>query len=752
MLVRFSQFFADWRSLQQIGNLLAIVGCSLGAFDRSASANSAPTASRKTVAVACTTSGANCDRLKIVQIVPIVSIPSLSSLIPPSTAIVPIDTAVFTPILAPNNSPAVPLLNSPQIDSRYILPPRSLAPQTIDPFATQFILNGDKISHLTPTVIKGGLESGSFRNYDFSFNTYRILSANTVQSVTRDSVVRSHTSIATAGIKSSEGDRVITTITAKPQTLLGVRQQISIDAACQDGSGRTCAYLPGVTIDQSNLDARTLQPTGAKLTSQFGDVISPATVAASRQPGFQTDANGNLYGIDLYLPALGTVTSPWSQTAPSTGSRREVVSATVAINYTQMEQKFATNGRESILGRTIRSLVYIDNDRHQLLNLAAQGLSRFLPELQPTIAPGTPGAKISVNPNIYRVANAIRLPDRSHTIYQSGIGYAIGPTPANPTLPGASYQSIWLGLSPVIDRQVSQDYYYVTRANPQIVAARGGEGGNLPVSVNFNNQGFNATSLLNPYAQAYVTVYNRNVDRYDISTIRQRTDYYPHVSLTGAQINGSGLWRYYTGAIATIDAPAPLKAYIGTDYSIATDRGLTIGVGGVAYLNPDPEHTSQLFAIASQSISLGSNPRHHLTVGANVNYIADGTILLQSIPIRTTQSYVNAGVAVNLGNISFGGTQFIGDLLPGSTQSKTVANIGWKVTDRLNVGAFYTLADRNTTTNPIGISASAILDPQSNSILSIGWNTTAIDFRSTLGTNANLFRDNTLSIFIRSGF
>jgi hypothetical protein len=693
----------------------------------------------------------------VAQVTPVITVPltlpiSLSSLLPQSSSIIPLNSILTAPILAPNQIPAVPLINvpttPPALPERYIIPPKSADPQQVDPFSTQFVLNGDKISHLTQTIAKSGFESGNFRTSDLNFNVYQVIRADNIQSVTKDRVVRVNTQIESVGVRSIAQSRDIITTTSSPKTLLGVRQQISLAAKCQDNPGQTCTYLPGIAIDESTIDSRKLQPTGVKITSQYGDIISPASLAAIEQLGFQGGANGERFGVDLNLPAVGLVSTPWSLNSPSTGVRREDVQAAVAVNYTQMNRDFATNGIESTLSQTIRSVNYIHNDRHQLLNLAVQAFGQVLPAAQTKIFPGTPGARIVVNPNLYRVANAVRIPDNSQTIYQAGTGVALSRGQDPKILPGASHQAIWIGLSPVIERKFTNDYYYVPRNSPQIVNSGGGEGG-VPVAVNLNNFGFNSSNLQNPYSQGYVTVYNRDVDRYNIETFSQRTDYYPHLSLTGAKMSENSLWRYYTGAIATIGAPSPIKAYVGTDYSIANKQGLRIGMGGIGYLNPDPEYATQLFANASQSIRLGANPRNHLIIGTNVNYIINGTVTIQSIPVRSTQSYLNAGIAIEIGDISIGGTQFFGNLLPASTEGKTTFNVGWKITDRLNVGAFYTTADRNISTNPYGASLSLALDPSSNSLLYLGWNAAEIDFRRTLGANANIYRDNTVSVSVR---
>ena len=78
-------------------------------------------------------------------------------LIPPSNPIVTPINSVLTPelIFAPNNTPAVPS-NAPVApkpestrDPRFIIAPQVLDPRVVDPFSTQFVLNGNKVSHFT---------------------------------------------------------------------------------------------------------------------------------------------------------------------------------------------------------------------------------------------------------------------------------------------------------------------------------------------------------------------------------------------------------------------------------------------------------------------------------------------------------------------------------------------------------------------------------------------------------------------------
>ncbi len=684
----------------------------------------------------------------------------ISAPIPINSILAPavIQAPSHPPVVTPENAPSVSQPESTK-DPRYLIAPRVLNPRDVDPFSTQFILNGNKVSHFSTSVVTAGFESGSFRDNDLSFDIYKLIGAKNVQSVTTDRVVRVNSQFEIAGARSVVQNHDISISTAYPQTLLGFREQIGLIGNCLDGSGRTCTYLPGVKIDNSVIDPQKLQPTGVNITSQFGDVLSPADVAAIQQPGFQGGANGASYGIDLYLPAVGVVSPPADSPPPTlTGSRQEKIETGVAIYDARLTQNFATNGKESSLGRTIRSLNYVNGDRHQLVNLAVNAIGQVLPDLQPSpISPGEPGARIVVNPNLYRAANAVRIPDQSLTVYQGGTGYApsLGSNPRIP--PGATHRALWVGLSPVVQRSVGQDYYYVTLCDPTIVSSSGGEGGNVPVSVNLNGVEFNSESLVNAYGEGYVTVYNQKVNRVDVSTIYQRTGYYPHISFTGTNLTENTLWRYFTGAIFNFgwqssQTTQDIKAYVGTDYSIVNPRGVSFSIGGLGYVNPDPEHYSQLFANANHSIQLGANPRHHLVLGVNANYTADGSITLQSVPISSTQSSVNASLGLNLGDISIGGTQFFGNLLPGSVDDKTVFNLGWKVSNQLKLAAFVNVSDRNISTNPIGANLSLGLDPNSNSLLSLSWNAAEIDFRRTLGSTANIYRDNTVSVSLRYGF
>ena len=162
-------------------------------------------------------------------VIPTLVVPvSLPTLLPPSSSIFPLNS-ILTPELipAPNNTPAVPSTNAPTAptrDPRFIIAPQVLDPNAVDPFSTQFILNGNRVSHLTKTVAAAGFETGNFRNTDLSFDVYKLIRASSVQSVTADRVVRVNSQVESTGIRSVIQNQNIAVSVAQPQTLLGFRQ------------------------------------------------------------------------------------------------------------------------------------------------------------------------------------------------------------------------------------------------------------------------------------------------------------------------------------------------------------------------------------------------------------------------------------------------------------------------------------------------------------------------------------------------
>jgi hypothetical protein len=75
-----------------------------------------------------------------------------------------------------------------------------------------------------------------------------------------------------------------------------------------------------------------------------------------------------------------------------------------------------------------------------------------LPDAKPTVSPGKKGGSTAINRNLLLSANNNRIPESSFTAYYAGVGRAS--TPKAKQLLTANYQGVWVGFSPVIERNI----------------------------------------------------------------------------------------------------------------------------------------------------------------------------------------------------------------------------------------------------------------------------------------------------------
>lgn len=254
-----------------------------------------------------------------------------------------------------------------------------------------------------------------------------------------------------------------------------------------------------------------------------------------------------------------------------------------------------------------------------------------------------------------------------------------------------------------------------------------------------NQKTFDSSAISNGYVQAYITRYEREVNTLSSTTIRERTNYHPHLSATGNITTQDSVLRYYTGLIfnPNLSSGASHKAYLGVDFT-KTEGGLSYNLAAIGYLNPDPEYYSKLTGTISQQLGLGRNPANNLNLSAGVNYAIDAA-----------NSYVNVGARANLGNVAIGTTYYIPTGMPNSIRNLVSTNASWKISDGLVLSGYYTPVDNNAARSPFGASASIRLGSNIYSpTLSLSWNRNEID----LGTNNNTrssIADNVFSIYLR---
>jgi hypothetical protein len=379
--------------------------------------------------------------------------------------------------------------------------------------------------------------------------------------------------------------------------------------------------------------------------------------------------------------------------------RREDQVFAPSLGVGRVRQVIVSNGETSAIGRTVRGFNYSFSDRNSALNSGLQVLTEALPNAEPQISPGKPGKPFFINSNLMQAANNLRLPENSFTAYSVGQGSATNTSDLQSASPPANYNSLWVGLSPILDRRAV-----------------------FPTAT---------TAVLG-----------------------ETTDYYPHVSLTGNTTTVDSVFRYYTGAIfntgfkprRTNDVNN-IKAYGGLDFSSVGANGFSYDVAAIGYTNSDPDNYSRLTANVGQRISMGSNPAYNLSLAAGFNYAIDGATDFDNLTFRPGNSFINTGATLNLGDVSLGTTYFIPNGLPNPIGSLLSTSLSWRVRDNIALSGYYTPINDNVSKSPYGVNAAFRLGAESTSpSVIMSWNRNETRFSGTQNANDNVF-----GVFLRFG-
>lgn len=615
--------------------------------------------------------------------------------------------------------------------------PQILPSNRVQPSSTNWIFNGTPVNHFTSQEGIFGFESGSNRNSLPSLNGLINLGGKTTEQTDLNGIYTLDYRGVFGQIQTLRQSRQVVTDVTQPSTMVGFRERLTLTADCtlpNTPATSQCTYLPGLVTDRTSLDANQ-QPTRIDQPSQFGDVVTPASLAAMREPGFQSGADGQILGVDLYFPNSG-IQAGNGQSTTTIVSRQEEIQQTPAFALGRIRQTIVVNDREAAIGRTIRGNAYVHGDRNLTISTGLQFITEALPEAIPTLAPAISKRTPTINRNLFKAADLARIPERSLSLYQYGIARAphAAPTVAKLTeIPPATYQSWWIGLSPVIARtQVNRSTLELTGPQRIVneVEQEGGIGDNVNIQSQVNGILFDARQLQNVYQQAYVTIYNQDVTLFTNSKLTETTHYYPHFSYTGNITNSDAVLRYYAGAIVQADSQVNLdriNAYAGLDYSQTTDRGLTYGLGGMIYTNPDPEYHS--YAISSISQKFALSPNSSLSISGNINYVADGQLTIDRTLFQSANSSLSLGASANFDRVSVAVAQSFPSGLPNSIQNTFATSLAVRLTDNFSLSGYWTPINENPIRSPYGVSANFRLgnNPNSSS-LSLGWSVNTTDF------------------------
>ncbi|MBW4574736.1 MAG: hypothetical protein KME08_05570 [Aphanothece sp. CMT-3BRIN-NPC111] len=644
-------------------------------------------------------------------------------------------------------SPSIEKLNE---DRNYIISPRIVDNNKINPITTVLPLNGVQITHLTEFETLTGYEFGNNRSDNLLFNGIAKLNSQIQESLTRNNILRVEQRGDYLQLQTVRQSRDILVNRVEPRTLVGLELQFSLTASCLFIGGNPneqCTYTPGLETDRNSIDPNALVPTNFILTSQIGDVVTPESLAAISLPGFQRGANGQQIGLDFYLPNVGSFAGN-TQSNTTEITRREEIENTPATFFSQVRQVIKANDEEAVIGRTVRGLGFVLDDKNTLINSGLQLGAEFLPDLIPNLKGSNNAVNRNINRNLFFAANNTRLPVNSFIIYHAGLGRASSPKTSVTNIseiPSATFNSVWFGISPVTERTFSARQSFQLTGAERLIASGGAEGGansNLDLDFIIINGGdiFSNGNLVNFYPQLYASVFNRDINLITSSRLTEKTSYYPHISFTGDITSGSDVFRYYTGSIFS----DKIKAYLGLDYAKTTLDGWRYKVGAIGYVNPDRDYYSQLFGNASKRIALGRNS--NIVFSTAFDYELDRETRIGEQTLISAGSFVRVGAAVNFGSTSFELVNYIGDILPNSIDNTLLLNLGITPIKNLRLSAYFAPINENESRTRYGASAQLRLGNAYNSpTLSLNYTNYEYDYGSDpfgreLQTTEDVFR------------
>lgn len=640
-------------------------------------------------------------------------------------------------------------------DPNYIIAPRIVPEGKIDPGTTNFLLNDAPLTHLTKWQL-GILKAFSdTTTSDVFFNGTLKIQSRIIENLTRNNVYTVDQKGIYFQVRTVPIKRTVTTTTIEPQTMNGLEIQMSLTGACifpWTKPTDQCTYTPGLVTDRNSIDPKFFVPTRVFQTSQVGDVVKPETLAFMQLPGFQGGTQSQPIGVDFYFPNTGAFPGN-SQSQKTEIKRKENIDNTIAGTLSQVRQIVKVNDKEAVLARTIRGFTLFVNDENRWVNTVLQAGAQLLPDVIPNLEGGKDPANTNINRNLFFASNNTRLPSSSFTIYSAGIGRAESLTPKITTLnqiPRANYNSIWLGLSPVIDRKIEDGQMFYQPTGPQVPLVRGGgEGGansNVQLTSAVNQDLYSTANLQNFHAQVYLSFLQQDVNFVRESTYREKNRYYPHLSLTGNWTGTQDVFRYYTGVIAS----EQVKLYVGADYTKNTVNGWSFRGGAIAYVNPDRDYYSQIWGSVAKTIPLGKNA--NLNLSTRFNYAIDQPEKIGDVVSISPASEVAISAGVNWGIVSMGLTNYVGGILPNSYKNRLVAEFSIRPTNNLILAAYIAPIDQNTSRSLYGAGLIWQLDNNYNSpTLSFNWQNQQYDYGKDVFGNNLLVNENVFTVLFRIG-
>ncbi|MGG6238123.1 hypothetical protein ACQ4N7_05740 [Nodosilinea sp. AN01ver1] len=625
--------------------------------------------------------------------------------------------------------------------------PTAIEPGALSPVVTSIPIDGELIEAGQTGQAAVGVRLGGDRSTNLGFAGRAVFDRTLESSTTAGNITVLRQSQRLLRGQTVLRQRQLSITRQDPVTVLGQQIQTTLLADCLDGSGAVCTFTPGLVTDRDRIDPDTLQPTQIDQTSNVGDVVSPASLAAIQAPGFQGGAEGQALGLDLYFPNTTTLAGN-GRAAGGTAQRYEQFDTVPAIAYSELLQTVVANANQAALARTIRGPAVVLDADQPVVNLALAAIALLLPEVQPFVPNSAAPSNPNLNQGLFFAANNTRIPANSLTLYQAGVGSSatLSAAETEQNAPWANFNAVWLGLSPVTERSYQASRRFANAGPPRTLLAAGGEGGGLnapPVLSVVNGETFASSSLSNAYTQNYFTLFAQEGDRLDRFVQTDRISYHPHLSLTGNVTGESSIFRYYAGTLA---GPT-LQAYGGANVQGQTAAGFAYQAGLIGYINPSYDRYSNLSAGVSQRLPLGD--RQNLTLGTGFNWALDQNTTLQDIEQQGQGSDVTLQARLELGDFTLGATQVVGDLLPNSQASRTVLDAVLTLSPDLTLAGFWAPFDNAASAPQYGLAANIALPGSLSPRLIVSWQNTLYRYGADLVGNALSTRSNTVEVLLK---
>ena len=483
--------------------------------------------------------------------------------------------------------------------------------------------------------------------------------------------------------------------------LLGFNLDLSLTGRCiPPGSSVDdfCTYTPGFSTDPSLVNPDTLVPAAFVFTSEFGQVIPEAVHRSLFAPGFQRGADvpgGPLVGADLDIVNAGFAAFP---RIPLSGSRHEETHLRFVPTAAFIEQTLSTNSIEAAATRTTRAFVLPARDEIDGAYLAMQLAAWVLPSVNETVGymDGTPNG--SVSNNLFNSLNNARVPTGSYTIFQTGranVVHSTTPPRSAAETPVAQYTGFWMGMSPVRKVRTTQRLQFIQTGDRVSVNDPNFDEGGLGTP--FGDLLDSGISLIDESNQSVTNVNLQNVDDLYVQlgldatrqdavrrlTTTDTTDYRlaPHLSFNGNRTGGETVLRYYTGLIFSEE----INAYVGTDFTLATESGWNAYARLDLYSAPDIDYRSEAELRGSRTFSI--NPGRQITVGAGAVLELDNEILENGNGISGDQAQADIFGRWREGDFNFTVNERFTRDRGSNWDQATTFGIGYSPDDRISVSA-----------------------------------------------------------------